>query len=166
MIPMKDSESPTAGDIQLHSGLSGERIEMRLEEHPYHKKFLTTIIGPASFDDPYFEGTYLLKIEPLAARKLSVEYVMFHPEFYDLHKSFLKRRDVIRESKELGRPSLNIFLMKSSLAHDRLHGRVYTTHRQDLIEARIVNKNEFSVLAYGIITRPVEQPQTRPKEES
>ena len=44
---------------------------MRLEEHPYRKKFLATIIGPVSIDDPYFEGTYLLKIEPGAAEKLS-----------------------------------------------------------------------------------------------
>lgn len=129
------------------------RIEMRLEEHPYRKKFLATIIGPVSIDDPYFEGTYLLKIEPGAAEKLSVDHILFHPEFYDFHRTFLKRRDVVRESKELGKPSLDTFLLNPILANDGLGGRVYATHRRDLIQARAFRKNEFSVLAYGIITR-------------
>ena len=128
------------------------RIEMCLEEHPYRKKFLATIIGPVSIDDPYFEGTYLLKIEPGAAEKLSVDHILFHPEFYDFHRTFLKRRDVVRESKELGKPSLDTFLQDHRIANDGLRGRVYTTQRQDLIQARTFRKNEFSVLAYGIIT--------------
>ena len=126
---------------------------MRLEEHPYRERFLATIIGPVSIDYPYFEGTYLLKIEPRAAQKLSVDYIMFHPEFYDFQRTFLKRRDVVRESKELGKPSLDTFLQDHRIANDGLRGRVYTTQRQDLIQARTFRKNEFSVLAYGIITR-------------
>ena len=126
---------------------------MRLEEHSYREKFLATIIAPVSVDDPYFEGTYVLKIEPRAAQKLSVDYIMFHPEFYDLQRTFLKRRNVVRESKEIGKPSMETFLQDPRLAKDGLLGRVYTTQRQDLIQARTFRKNEFSVLAYGIITR-------------
>ena len=126
---------------------------MRLEEHPYRERFLATIIGPVSIDYPYFEGTYLLKIDPTATKQLSVDFVMFHPEFYEIHNTFLKRRNVPRESKELGKASLVAFLLNSRLANDRLCGRVYTTNRQDLIQTRTFHKNEFSVLAYGIITR-------------
>ncbi len=134
--------------------LAGKTIEMRLEEHPYHKRFLATISGLASVDDPYFEGTYQLKIEPRVAQKLSHDHVMFHPEYYDFHRNLLRRRDVTRESKELGKPSLDTFLMSPILANDGLRGRVYTTNRVDLIQAMAFHKHEFSVFAYGIITRP------------
>jgi hypothetical protein len=150
---MKRSESAPPKDYRANSKLAGKRIEIRLQEHPYRRKFLATIIGPVSIDDPYFEGTYLLKIEPRAVEKLSVDCIMFHPEFYDLHRTLLRRRDVIHESKELGKPSLETFLLDPILAKDRLRGRVYTTHRQDLIQARTFRKYEFYVLAYGIITR-------------
>src|SRR5438046_8832469 len=116
---------------------------MRLGEHPYRKKFVATIIGTVSIDDPYFEGTYLLKIEPGAAEKLSVDHILFRPEFYDFHRTFMKRRDVVRESKELGKPSLDTFLLNPILANDGLGGRVYATHRRDLIQARAFRKNEF-----------------------
>src|SRR5438093_12396807 len=99
---------------------------MRLEEHPYRKKFLATIIGPVSIDDPYFEGTYLLKIEPGAAEKLSVDHILFRPEFYDFHRTFMKRTDVVRESKELGKPSMDSFLLIPILETDVLTGHVYT----------------------------------------
>src|SRR5437899_11324506 len=101
---------------------------MCLEEHPYRKKFLATIIGPVSIDDPYFEGTYLLKIEPGAAEKLSIDHILFHPEFYDFHRTFLKRRDVVSESKDLGKPSLDTFLLNSIIANDDLSGRHIVTH--------------------------------------
>ncbi len=143
----------SSNDSRADSEFDGRRIVIRLEEHSYREKFLATIIGPASIDDPYFEGTYLLKIEPRAAQKLSVDYIMFHPEFYDFQRTFLKRRDVVRESKGLGKPSLETFLQDPRLASDGLRGRVYTARRQDLIQGRTFRKNEFSVLAYGIITR-------------
>ena len=118
----------------------GKTVEMRLEEHPYRKKFSAAIIGPVTIDDPYFEGTCLLKIDPAAAKQLSVDFVMFHPEFYEFHNTFLKRRNVPRESKELGKASLDTFLLNPRLANDRLCGRVYTTNRQDLIQTRTFHK--------------------------
>src|SRR2546429_9574397 len=86
--PLRENR-PTGKERPLPD-LAGKTIEMRLEEHPYHQRFLATISGLASVDDPYFEGTYQLKIEPCVAQKLSHDHVMFHPEYYEFHRNLLR----------------------------------------------------------------------------
>ncbi len=46
----------SSNDSRADSEFDGRRIVIRLEEHSYREKFLATIIGPASIDDPYFEA--------------------------------------------------------------------------------------------------------------
>jgi hypothetical protein len=148
-----------AGPLQPIVGL---RVEMRLEEHPYRKKFCATIVGPVSVaNESSFDGMHLLKIDSLPAETLSVDSVLFLPQVYRFSKRFLRKGRVPRPSEPY-RVSLEKFLFSRNAAIRAIEGRVYTTsHEKSLTETmRFESQHEFSMLSYGLVDRP-KRPQTR-----
>lgn len=143
-----------AGPLQP---ISGRRVEMHLEEHPYRKRFSATIVGPVSVvNQPSFDGTYLLKLDSAAAEKLSVERVLFLPQVYRFRRGVLFRKGRVPKQNEPYRASLEKFLVSPNPAIRAIDGRVYTSrHEKDLTEPiSFQSEYELSMLSYGVILRP------------
>src|SRR5438093_11488386 len=65
---------------------------MRLEEHHYRKRFSATIVGPVLVaGEPYYDGMYLLKLDSNVVKKLSLEHVLFLPQWYEFRRGLLIR---------------------------------------------------------------------------
>jgi hypothetical protein len=143
-----------AGALQPITGL---RVEMRLEEHLYRKMFSATIVGPVSVvNKPSFDGMYLLKLDGVAAEKLSVNHVLFLPQVYQFHRGLLFRKGRVPGPRDPDRVSLEKFLLGRNPAIRAIEGRVYTSsHEKGLRETMsFQSESEFSMLSYGVIVRP------------
>jgi len=147
-----DSSIEDPGPVQP---VSGRTIEMRLDEHPYRKRFSATIVGPVLVaGEPYYDGMYLLKLNPNVSKKLSLDHILFLPQWYDFRRGLLIR--VGRVPKGPYRVSLERFLFSRNPAIRALGGRVYTTlHLKELTKTMSFQAtHEFSMLSYGFISRP------------
>ncbi len=143
-----------AGPLQP---ISGRRVEMRLEEHPYRKTFSVTIVGSVSVaEEPSFDGMYLLKLDGVAAEKLSVSHVSFLPQAYRFHRGFFFRKGRIPGPREPYRVSLDKFLLSRNPAIRAIEGRVYTSsHEKGLTETMsFQSEHDLTMLSYGVIVRP------------
>lgn len=137
--------------------VSGRKIEMRLEEHSFRKRFFATIVGAVSVaNESYFDGMYLFKIESEISQNLSADHVLFHPESYEFHRGFFFRRGRIPKPGERYTASLEKFLISQNPALRGVRGRVYTSSHIFAPKEPMVfdSKYEFSNLAYGIVFRP------------
>jgi hypothetical protein len=147
---------PSIEDAGPLEPISGRRVEMLLEEHPYRKTFSATIVGPVSVaNQPSFDGMYLLKLDRAAAEKLSVERVLFLPQRYRFHRGILFRKGRVPKRREPYRASLQKFLLSHNPAIRAIDGRVYTSsHGKGLTEPiRFQSEYEFSMLSHGVILR-------------
>ena len=130
---------------------------MRLEEHHYRKRFSATIVGPVLVaGEPYYDGMYLLKLDSNVVKKLSLEHVLFLPQWYEFRRGLLIRVGRVPKQGEQYRASLERFLFSRNAAIRTLGGRVYTTlHLKELTETMSFHApHEFSMLSYGFISRP------------
>lgn len=135
----------------------GREVEMHLEEHPYRKGFFATIEASVSVvNEPYFHEMYLLKLDTNAAAKLSVDHILFNPEWYRFRRGIIRRRGRVPKPGEKYRISLQKFLVSRNPALIGLGGRVYTTtHLEELKKTMTFQtRYEFSMLAYAKVDPP------------
>jgi hypothetical protein len=80
---------PVGGVIIITSEIDGQKsgktffgrtVTMRLEEHPYKKKFSAEIEGLVTLRNDHDEKIYLLKLDGEASQQLSHRHVLFRPE--------------------------------------------------------------------------------------
>jgi hypothetical protein len=134
----------------------GVKVDMRLEEHHYRKKFSATIVGPVSVaDEPFFDGMHLFELDTQAAENLSVIHILFLPQVYRFHGGILFRKGRIPRPRKPYRASLEKFLLSRNPAIRAVEGRVYTSsHEKSLMETMCFqSRYEFSMLSYGLVTR-------------
>src|SRR5438093_13005886 len=99
---------------------------MRLEEHHYRKRFSATIVGPVLVaGEPYYDGMYLLKLDSNVVKKLSLEHVLFLPQWYEFRRGLLIRGGRFPKQGETYRSSLERFLFSRHAIIQTMVGSVY-----------------------------------------
>lgn len=130
--------------------LFGQTVTMRLEEHPYKKKFSAEIEGVATVRSDDDEKIYLLKLDNEPSQQLCHRHVLFRPESLVFGGHFQKKS---RHSSGLVyTPSLEEFVLRRDPTHKAMLGRLYGFPQDRSLDKMILRNEELFVLAYCRIT--------------